>query len=109
MPAVSHYCIVTPIQCRPDLHCPVTAGRSNMLSIRRPGYCVNTVRMARETPLVSSCPGIPDMYRLIIAGRGNVRTVGRRPDHCTYAIGVTTIEIEQRARLLGSRSWLWRC
>src|SRR2546430_10719899 len=44
-----------------------------------------------------TCSDIPDLYSTIIAGRGNILTVGR-PCNCIYLTGMTAISQEGVSR-----------
>src|SRR5436309_740100 len=61
---------------------------SNTLPIRRPCHSVDPIGMARIGQKLVPTVGIPYLYRLIIACRGDMLPI-RRPRERTYSVSVT--------------------
>src|SRR5436189_131464 len=61
----------------PDLHirCPIATAGNDRASVRRPCDGIDVGMMTTLVEYSALCPYIPDLYRTIGVGRGNISTV----------------------------------
>src|SRR5258706_9370450 len=81
----------------PDMHRPISAGRSQAFPVGRPFDVLHAAVMAVVGKQVGSFPGIPDLHLPIETAAGETRTIGR-PRYTEHLLVMAAIGGELSSR-----------